>query len=153
MNAPWKATNYKQDLSGLPVDWQAKPDLHWDEVRLALGFDPRGREISWGELSADWNGHLRGAAVLTGSQSEHAWFTIVEPEGLMSKALPYKIRRRDLHKKGELVAYEFALADPTTGAIYPASPRARCRVAQQVDCQRLFREQAKSWSRGEPVVW
>jgi predicted lipoprotein len=66
---------------------------------------------------------------------------------------PYQIRRRSLHRQGRLVAYEFALADPQTREIYPASPRVRCRLSQQAECHRLFQAQAMAWAQGQMVPW
>jgi hypothetical protein len=151
----WKATSYPhQDPKLLPVSWEARPDLHWEEVCRVVGFDPRGNESAWGQLTHDWNGHPEGSAVLTGSQNERQWFTILEPADKSGAAQrPYQIRRRSLHKAGRVVAYEFALADPQTSTIYPSSPRVRCRLSDSVECRRLFQEQARAWAQGEQVPW
>jgi hypothetical protein len=155
MSDALKATSYThQDPASVPVDWDAKPDLHWDEVCRAVGFDPRGNVSAWGQLSADWNGHPRGAVVLTGLQGESGWFTIVESlETSRPSQRPYQIRRRPLHRKGRLVAYEFAMADPQTRVIYPSSPRVRCRPGERADCRKLFQEQASAWAQGQQVPW
>src|SRR5437870_4528704 len=147
--AALKATSYtQQDLGSLPVDWEAKPELHWEQVQRAAGLELRGDEVTCGQLSSDWNGHLRGAAVLSGMQQQEqgGWFIVLESIEAPQQAQkgPYQIRRRSLHRDGELYAYEFAMADPATGQIYPASPRVRCRLGQRAECRTLFQEQARA---------
>jgi hypothetical protein len=155
MSDAFKATNYThQDPALLPVDWEARPELHWDEVCRVVGFDPRRNESSYGQLSADWNGHPRGSVILSGLHGEQEWFTIVEAQELTPQSeKPYQIHKRPLHRGQRLVAYELAMADPQTHAIYPASPRVRCRPDQLAECRGLFQQQAKAWAQGQQVPW
>jgi hypothetical protein len=157
MDARLKATNYtSRDLTCVPVDWTSKPELRWDDVSLATGFDPRGNEVSWGQLSASWNGHPAGAAVLTGFQGKTDWFTVIDAGEVLassSTGKPFRICRRSLHRDGRVAAFEFAMADPATGEIYKAAPRVRCRPSQQTECRKLFGAQASAWARGETVPW
>ena len=53
----------------------------WDELVAGAGMDPEDPELVVCQLAKDWNGHRKGAVVITGLTTEGHPFAVENPVG------------------------------------------------------------------------
>ena len=53
----------------------------WDELVPGAGMDPEDPELVICQLAKDWNGHRKGAVVITGLTTEGHPFAVENPVG------------------------------------------------------------------------
>ncbi|HTM46203.1 MAG TPA: hypothetical protein VL137_14685 [Polyangiaceae bacterium] len=75
-----KTARYRMKLSEIPVDFFADPDGEWTYEALveASGFDGETQTVCIGALTAPFEGHPEGSAVITITQRRGRSVVIVE---------------------------------------------------------------------------
>jgi hypothetical protein len=67
---------YSTNPDMLPVNWEESMVDDYDEIVKSAGFNPEDEEVSVGYLKKDWNGHQKGAIVVSEMTEEGHSFAV-----------------------------------------------------------------------------